>query len=474
MSVGLERLSEINGSTLPNKFGQPYRFDPNRITDLEANKLVHPNIIKNYTEAEVETKPWKLLGSGFNVPLEAKSLKKIFREKAFSGLNPAEAARAAFNETKGNLIGFWYEYLMLSPVLPNPVMIAQQKGQNRLKNAFSGQILVDMVTRDERLGAVQDGVAIVEDELVNKDKNADGSYKKKLVVMQSAAGRSGLKDSAGRDIIYQDSQTYIFKRNEDGTIECFTVVTDMTRGENRKFLAALGVSCPRMVGDMEDLANMVKSVAVKTEDQQIKNIEDVVKVIENVKENPYARKIKHKDGRQEIKYFSEVYAGVKKGKAMLNLNKHQEDLISSLEKNLTDTPEVFNEETDPEILEKLIGTAVLEMVSILAWEKEASDHQDKSLTARNYQKMLTLEEFKAKRSFDYTRELKILRELPPGCNGGGGMSVKQMLNGESGVLGVFGPRRAFFETSSSKKCQKCNQAKPDVECGYCTSCAPPE
>ncbi len=414
-----------------------------------------------------ENKWWLLPNTGFNVPLEAKALRRLYQSQIAQGEDAKEAAQFALRETRGNLRGFWYEHLLLSGVVPNFVDLRLVNGQKRLVNSISGQSIVDGITDQERLGAVKEVMVNVEAELLKEEKDENGKFKKKILLFTSPDGDTGFA-SQGQKIKYSESETFGYQVNEDGTIESFTFVHDMTRGENRQLIAALGGIPPKAVAnDLEDLANIVKTMVVIKDNNQITDLRAVLGKIEETKSTSYARKIEFPDGRVMYKQFDQMYDQLERGEQMRSIGLAQEAVIAQFEEHISEHPELLEIHDDQ--LERSLGITVLELASLVDGPTQSSDSRVRVLKPLDYAAMP---------ESMYRDQLAYLASLPMGCNWTG-KSIFASLTGSSIFESPLGPRAIYAEGAvayGNRKgtCQNCRAENAEVgRCGWCNKCAPP-
>lgn len=429
-----------------------------------------------------ETKefPWyKLPSTGFNIEGEINCLLRMYQDGIQGGKTSAGSLKIALSETRGNIIGYKFEYIMQRLLLPNPVTLHRVNNRLRLTNSLSFQPLEDITTEQERFGSVKRAVQQVEDHMSKEDG------KEKIAIIQSPNGWSGFKSPDGKDVVYPDSQTYIFRKDANGKLGAFTVVTGMGFEENRHFLAKLGKDKDRVgIGSdqKEQIADVVENVILLSGKEAEIGFAGVVDKIRETRNElmgtGVARTIKHADGRVEHKDFSEIYQDLKNDR-LIDSDKFADAAIAEFENYITSSlasqglalqeskansnpipVESGIHQIDREEFEKRLALTVVN-VSRAVRGKSALQYSEvfpqKAIPLRIQQ-------------ISFVRELAYMKTLG-GCNGGGLTTSSSRWSINSGLglrLGISAETRA---SSEKKKCEDCG-GSDFGSCGFCNTCFP--
>lgn len=409
--------------------------------------MLEAPIRTNYPEKSrpiPQSEKWWLLPN-FDIEGEIDCLFKIGDQKQTEGLDRKAALDEGLKEVRGNLIGFKLEFLMQEALLPNPVA---QNREGHLINAISGQRILPMITEDERCGAVYDSFTAVEDFF-------KGSENGSMAIIASPPGPSGLKDSFGRAITYPDHQMYMFRKNEIGKMEAFTVVSDMNYQQTLDFMEIMGKDRKLFgVGKTEEekLAAVVRNAVFLPPTLQGANrFEDIISNMQTVMGTDVVRTVEQpvpgtNQKRIVKKGFSEVYSKLSQGEKLLNLDADCERTVRSFENFARDMLEIVSPEAARNGLEIKLHDTIVEMYMALKGERVP----------------VNLDSFSRQRVYQgYAASISMIA----GCSGGG----------MGGMETPFGIRRISLGSELSlgkKSCDGCKQEKEarELVCGYCKNC----
>lgn len=394
-----------------------------------------------------EDRSWrKLTGTGFNVELEIDHLiRNVIQDK--TGL------AAALREVRGNLIGFKTEYLLQKTLLPNPIDIKEIKGRRRVVSGLSGLPLLEMITPDERLGAVKDSFAKIEDFLLTAPRGS-------MAIMASPLGESGLHDQVGQKITYPDSQTYMFRVGEDGKPSSYTLVTSMDFRENRELLKRLGlpeINLYQGKTELEKTANITRNVAFLDGEAQPTNFRDIITTIQHVRKDIAKTSIARLVNTPydlKPRFFDEAYSDLSRGEELLNLDQTHAGYIERFEQFVQVSQNHLNHSFTRLRLEEELAKTVLDMTGVLYGSRKAVEDPIKDHAGITGPR-------------NYAWEMEILRRIP-GCNGGGGVGA---------IFTPFGPRITVNSSKEQKTiytegfCKDCQKTKSQVgQCHICIDC----
>jgi hypothetical protein len=403
-----------------------------------------------------QDKYWLISKSGFNVKGEIDCLKRVYKDKLVSGMPEPWAIKDSLRELRGNAEGFEKEFLMQQPFLIIPLEIAG----NRLVNSKSGLSIVDMISDKERFGAVKQVMVEVESQLTPSEydlfkQRKTGEMDEKICVMTSPPGWTGFSDPSGGEINYDKAQTCIFRRLKDGSIEAYTVVTEMDEEENIKLLEGLGVKINlRDIKDPQQrLASIVENVAVfNPQYGEIHSIEDVVELMEQISQ-------KKADTKSER--FDQINQLLTNKQELSRVDENSEKLISQYEQFVVQNRQFLLDDECAAAFEKELGLTLLEMTRAVFLKKEPQH-------ASSEKKLWVVTPERS--SNKYEEEIAILAKLK-GCSFSG---IGGNKGGLAGLMeSPLGLRSTIMEgfSSTKKKCDWCSKQKDNVVCGVCSDCA---
>lgn len=140
-------------------------------------------------------------------------------------LNARVDSDQALEVAADNLRGYWQEYLARLPFIPNNnVVFREDNGIKKIVSSrFPDRKLEDLIFPEERNGATLSAVR----KTVEYLKTAEPGD---LVFWVSPMGPAQWYID-GEEVIYPDTQTYVYSVGEDGKLIAFTIVSDMTLEE---------------------------------------------------------------------------------------------------------------------------------------------------------------------------------------------------------------------------------------------------
>lgn len=358
-------------------------------------------------------------------------------------------------ETTADIRGFTIEYLAEKLVFPIYYKLEDRDGKSRMVNTLhgGGKLLVDTISAKERHGVVKETIAEKIEPFLTQA--ADGS----VAVMVSPAGWSGFIDeSSGEPIVYPDSQTYIWqKRGND--IVGFTVRTDFTPSEHRRFVQKIsGVE----LSENSPIEHYISNVGLFPSSSHVE-IESVVGMMEEVRvaNTPYKERL-----------WDEVYSDIRKGDQLWHYSERSEDLIAEFRNY------ALEGELTVDQLQEALAATLLRISKLVITDSETQLITVSESNLRvypeeffdgNYQDYVIRSAIKAEMS--YGNILKAVQEIP-GC-AGGGIKSGSPIWGMSGL----GARRGIVESKvlatnefRCPACQAVNDVPSDGPRKNCTTC----
>lgn len=208
-----------------------------------------------------------------------------------------------FEQLEQDVQAFKTEYLVEGPVFPIQLKKVQKNGATRIIGSqYADKLWLDATDGVEREGAVKESVQKMEEILVTAPSGT-------TVLMTSPDGWSGYSG-----IEYPDSQTYVLTVLDDGSIQGFTLKTDMSLSQNEDLLRKYGVELDAKSGltEKDRIKRAVGSV-VKFDPKDKKNAFSIAKDIMQLTDSD----VVYVDSTDTPRYFTE----------MLGLLEHPEPLI---------------------------------------------------------------------------------------------------------------------------------------------------
>ena len=193
---------------------------------------------------------------GFDVQKEMIRLLADTNRSIAEGKSLDEAVGLSAKTLEVNLRNHQGEIIQQRPVLPHSNRFGMQNGALRMV-AENGQVVVDAITTEERLGSVKEASIAIEDFLLTADNS---SY----AVLMNPAGLNGYKGKNGERLSHLNAQVMIFSKDDTGDLKGLTIVVDLLEAQAREIMVRLGVSRDLLAGggEMERLANIVRNPAL--------------------------------------------------------------------------------------------------------------------------------------------------------------------------------------------------------------------
>lgn len=211
--------------------------DHNQNFHISSSSELYQYIENNITGTDIEK--WLLKDTGFEV---TKQLEMYIKMRQIDECSIEEINRKFFERTKADLLGFYWEFLKGSPVLPNPLFINQEQ---RMVWGKKYGPLIEASSPYERDGVPYSTIRRLNDQLVNSKRNM-------TYVFASPSGW------AGNGLEHPESQYYIYHINEIGDLSALTLRVDLSLDEHEKLL--FGKAFPQKT-QRERIKNIVSFVS---------------------------------------------------------------------------------------------------------------------------------------------------------------------------------------------------------------------
>ncbi len=315
----------------------------------------------NLKSSDIDNEKWWLLpGCGFDVKGQVDKLKA------------ANDFESWLSQTKEDMIGYWAEYLARFPVLP--INIKFENGKI-IAPKYADSLWINTVSDKERNGAVKESIEKIENFLLDSPSGS-------MAILTSPPGWSGF-EREGNTIVYPETQTYLFRIDENGNLDAVTIITDMSLMQNEKLLEVFELYINKNPLEREQIEDITRNpIFLKATNNKKYSHKEIVREIANVKGTNFAR------GKIT---FEDILELLKDRKEIQECDQEVEQKINEFLEKAKNSPVNY------EYLEYLLGKTILEIgyISNRISNKQTSRHK-----------------------IDYKQELKF-QQTQAGCNGGG-------------------------------------------------------
>lgn len=425
------------GSTPVEKAVVPDVFrqwkDINEMRDLNINT---PTLLRTSLEISRSARnDNRLVDAGFFTENELISFLESFNQELSEGKTPTEAVGAPLWGMVANIRSYLLEYAEQALVLPHLVKLSSR---GEMVNLNGAPIQIDPT---ERQGAYLEAKWKVQQFMA---KALDGS----LAVMTSPPGITGKVDKEGRPISFQNTQTIIFWK-EQGKLQGITLVTDMTKGQNRELLRELGAPTGFHTDELSELSDIVRNPALLGPNRG-QSLQGVINKILSIRGYSDIRIINNK-GEVEFRPVSEIFRDLARREELLKFNEVAEKCIEQFENFVISNAGNLNNSFIRRRLSEEIEGTILRATRTILREKNglASDYSELRFLSRG----------------DYFgEELQHLKSWA-GCSINSSSSMRALRGFPSLGISIdsFG--------SISKTCKICGVKEAEAGgCGFCHDC----
>ncbi len=404
--------------------------------------LTNPKIQAELQQRQALSEPEHgfLEGTGFKVWNELGSALISYMKYTSQGLSPEDAFKKINSDIEGNVIGFKYEYLMQLSLLPNPVELVKMEGRDRLFGKFGNRLLVETVDERERFGSVKAVIG-------NLDQQVDSFAPGTVFGFTSGPGRSdlwmgssGLKDGAGKEIVYVDTQTYMFKKTAHG-LEALTLITDAdirshsaenmqfdeTYAENKRFLRNLGITNP-LLGQgnsaIERAADIIRTPFIlRPNETGERDFKEVIMAMQQATGKDVVREVRIPGMQPKALHYDELYKTLERKDQLLQVDGLTTELLHQFGQQLTTLLPEISKQTGMngvELQEMLMGKREEAMDLFASWLKQ--NPEGRVLADNLCQVILKIQESIYGKSLTGGNDKAAWRLMTTllGCNGGEG------------------------------------------------------
>lgn len=449
--------------TLRSPFLQEYSFQPHKNIGLTEhrqprNALVH-EVLTNREPLRAGEVPWYYLsGTGFFVKNQTDSFISGLKQRVRTGERFDTALDSELVKVKVDIEAFEDEYLKQLAGLKWNIGWKEVDGRKRIvAKAYNNTLLENVTSKSEREGAVHELWVNVEKWLQTAPENS-------LAVIVSPDGWSGLSTPDGKPIRYIETQVYAVKTKKNGELEAYTFRNDANIFQNEQLQRKFGLVVPNATSQKEQIKQTLKNVAFFRGDNpnnKIKNMEDVVDAMEEVKGNSIAIKGKS---------FGDIRAFLRDPQDFLQRHDKTPELTAQFEEFVKwEFSQGHPEQETTTNLQIALALTILKLNKLYR-EKE----QTKIFPERTYGERIFPYAYVKNDRMDYKSEIEDLKKKG-GC-AGGGTSREEKSNvdsmGSSRIGETVSPTSSEdYSFDHEGTCVVCNSGPKKLgPCDICESC----
>jgi hypothetical protein len=319
-------------------------------TDIRQAFII-PEDFENYVVSLFgpEEEHFLLRDTGFEVTLQIGTYLQIYNAGIVEGKTIEEINSEFRQKTTQDLLGFYLEYLAREPVLPIEVDIVESdRKRNVVSTKYGGRPLSEVISDREREGAIKSAIEKLSSLLLNAPANS-------IYVITSPSGWSGLIDENGQELKFPESQTYLYRVDENGELEAITVRTNMSLEEHERFITRLSENIhqtPDGLSTKERIKKVTSTVSFLPNSQ----FSDVLKVMQEVKQSNTAW-VDKSTGKRIT--FDDIRDAIKNKDQLLDLDKRIQLIIDNFCRFTENLGEVTTDSIKDLAIQ--IGKTVMEM-----------------------------------------------------------------------------------------------------------------
>lgn len=390
-------------------------------------------------------KPRGNILNGFNSSAEIEALQK----------NAKTSPEQAVRENLANMLRYHDEYTKSDNVVQNPLM---QDEDGDLANSDSGLKLLPLISEQERKGAVRDMMLSVQATL-------KGAKEGKVVIGVSGPGGTEMPDyQSGKEVIYTESQVYVYIKGKGREVRALTFISDMTLEECIRFYQSFAEPNPTVLNEnavqIDRLAELSR-LPISVTGGKI----DFAGVLKRIEDTMSGRKVmRAANGKHRT--FEEGYQLIELGEKIHSLPEKCKQVAQRYQGFLEANLGNINDPAVAEAVRQRMDIAMLEMTRIINFK---GDNQPDNLVYLNAFSTLApnLVDINSIQHM-YQKEIAYLLTRP-GCNGSGessgsltGQSLGDLLSGGVSIGGGSGEIAAL-----APKCMTCRKELCEGKCFNC-------
>lgn len=382
--------------------------------------------------------------NGFNSQAEIEALQK----------NSKISHEQAVKENLANMLRYHDEYTKSDPVIENPLMLDED---GDLANSDSGLKLLPLISAQERKGSVRDMMLAVQTEM----REAEEGH-----VMVGVSGQGGTEMpmyKSDKELIYTESQIYVYIKGKGRQIRALTFISDMTLEECIRFYQSFAEPDPVVLS--KEAAEIDRVSELERRPISITGGKiDFAGILKRIEDTMDGRNVMRAANGKD-RTFKEAYKLVELGEKIHSLPEKCNQVAKRYENFLKANLDRIHEPCVAEAVKQRMDIALLEMTRIINFK---GDVQPDNLVYLKAFSTLTPNVMDMNLvQFIYQKEIAYLLTRP-GCNGSGtaediltGQSLGDILSGKSSISGGG---------ESSVLAPKCFRCRKELCEGKCPGC----
>jgi hypothetical protein len=372
---------------------------------------------------------YKLLHTGFNIALQMNRLKK------------GEPIYDWSKKVAPDIKSFVLEYLRGKAFLPFKNSLKFVDGTWRLvsKDYGKSRPLADLIDPSERGGAVRKSIEDLEQFFIHAPIGA-------IAIRTSPPGPSRLYTADGKEICYEDTQTQIMIKENEGVIRGHTIRTDknaMDLEKNKQFLEELGLSFDPDFDNksQKERLAIISGANVFVSPNSDVSVLDIIKKLQAVSGDRGFGGISFASIINDVGRFDELLK------------------VDSWTKQYIDRFLRFAQTANIEQIEQALAVTILELM--MAHEHVKQINRTSVVDYRRFN-TVGFDSFRIGSAAVFSTLLDKLQTLP-GC-AGGGIKTKDPFSQTTTVDTPFGPREVSLSDKDSGLCKCGNPSNPHFHC----------
>lgn len=282
--------------------------------------------------------------NGFSVDAQVARYLKISSDMFQKGSSIEEISKLFAEITVQNYEGYNFEFITREPVMLNH--LKRQDGRV-IAYKYNNTPLEEIPGGSERGGVCTEAIKLLVKELVEAEPNT-------IFAITSPKGWAGTDENCN-ELEFPESQTYLYRINEQNSLEAVTVRTDMTVAEHEEFLRLMTDS-QFQASDAQDYKERLKHVSGSLVKRTNTNFADVVSKMKQAA----GRDVAWTDGGTKRVTFEQMLAKVGNINTLYSVDEMVEKILEKFSSQMLSFGYI-NSNEDLTKLMKLLGQTALEI-----------------------------------------------------------------------------------------------------------------